>query len=113
MGRKEKQFLLGLARNEEPGFWERLRFYQATTFCRLALIYELRPNWSPLVPDLVTMGMRCLEAKSPAQQNEIKLTMQKCGDVSNRYLFIRARQYDIARFARERQAQQNSHNDEE
>ena len=59
------------------------------------------------------MGMRCLEGKSPAQQNEIKLTMQKCGDVSKRYLFIRARQYDIARIARERQAQENSQNDEE
>ena len=59
------------------------------------------------------MGMRCLEGKSPAQQNEIKLTMQKCGDVSKRYLFIRARQHDIARIARERQAQENSQNDEE
>ena len=59
------------------------------------------------------IGMRCLEGKSPAQQNEIKLTMQKCSDFSKRYLFIRARQHDIARIARERQAQENSQNDEE
>jgi tRNA A-37 threonylcarbamoyl transferase component Bud32 len=56
-----KQFLQGLDRFEDPGFWERLRFYQATTFCRLALIYELRPRWSTLVPALVTMGNRCLD----------------------------------------------------
>jgi DNA-binding transcriptional MerR regulator len=59
------------------------------------------------------IGMRCLEGKSPAQQNEIKLTMQKCSDFSKRYLFIRARQHDIARVARERQAQENGKNDEE
>ena len=57
------------------------------------------------------MGMRCLEGKPPAQQNETKLTMQKCGDISKRYLFIRARQNDIA--ARDRQAQENGRNDEE
>lgn len=56
-----KKFLQGLARNEEPGFWERLRFYQATTFCRLALVYAHRPRWVSLVPDLVTMGHRCLD----------------------------------------------------
>jgi tRNA A-37 threonylcarbamoyl transferase component Bud32 len=56
-----KQFLQGLGRNTEPGFWERLRFYQATSFCRLALIYVLRPRWDRLVPDLVTMGNRCLD----------------------------------------------------
>jgi DNA-binding transcriptional MerR regulator len=54
------------------------------------------------------MGMRCLEGKSPAQQNEIKLTLQKSSDVAKRYLFIRARQQDIARFARERQAQDDN-----
>jgi DNA-binding transcriptional MerR regulator len=59
------------------------------------------------------IGMRCIEGKPPAQQNEIKLTMQKCSDFSKRYLFIRARQHDIARIARERQAQDNGHNDEE
>jgi len=42
------------------------------------------------------LGMRCLEGKSPAQQNEIKLILQKSADVSKRYLFIRARQHDIA-----------------
>ncbi len=56
-----KQFLQGLDRHEEAGFWERLRFYQATTFCRLALVYHVRPRWSPLVPDLLRMGHRCLD----------------------------------------------------
>lgn len=56
-----KKFLQGLERTEEPGFWERLRFYQATSFCRLALVYALRPRWQHLVPDLVTMGNRCLD----------------------------------------------------
>lgn len=56
-----KKFLQGLARNEEPGFWERLRFYQATTFCRLALVYAVRPRWASTVPDLATMGNRCLD----------------------------------------------------
>ncbi|MFQ6005296.1 MAG: phosphotransferase [Woeseia sp.] len=56
-----KKFLQGLARNEESGFWERLRFYQATTFCRLALVYAVRPKWVGLMPDLVTMGNRCLD----------------------------------------------------
>ena len=56
-----KKFLQGLDRNEEPGFWERLRYYQATSFCRLALVYELRPRWQHLVPALVTMGNRCLD----------------------------------------------------
>ncbi len=56
-----KKFLQGLARNEEPGFWERLRFYQASTFCRLALVYAVRPQWAGLVSDLATMGNRCLD----------------------------------------------------
>ena len=56
-----KKFLHGLARNEEPGFWERLRFYQATAFCRLALVYAVRPRWADLVPHLATMGNRCLD----------------------------------------------------
>lgn len=56
-----KQLLLGLGRNEDPGFWNRLRFYQATSFCRLALLYSLRPAWQHLVPALLTMGNRCLD----------------------------------------------------
>lgn len=56
-----KQFLEGLGRNEEPGFWERLRFYQASSFCRLALVYTLRPPWVSLAPTLVQMGQRCVD----------------------------------------------------
>ena len=55
------RFLQSLDRNDEPGFWQRLEFYQATTFCRLALVYSLRPPWVGLVPDLIAMGKRCLD----------------------------------------------------
>lgn len=56
-----KQLLLGLGRNEEPGFWRRLRFYQTTSFCRLAFVYSLRPQWQHLLPALFTMANRCLD----------------------------------------------------
>jgi hypothetical protein len=55
------QLLEGLGRNDEAGFWERLRFYQASSFCRLALVYTLRPCWAALVPLLVRMGERSLD----------------------------------------------------
>lgn len=50
----------GLDRSEDPGFWSRLRFYQATTFLRLALVYGFRPQWSELCSDLTELGRRCL-----------------------------------------------------
>lgn len=56
-----KHFLEGLGRNSEVGFWERLRFYQASSFCRLALVYTLRPGWAAVVPQLTRMGERSLE----------------------------------------------------
>ena len=34
----------------------RLAFYQAATFARLALVYQLRPRWSKLVDDLIARG---------------------------------------------------------
>ncbi|MDP6369933.1 MAG: phosphotransferase [Planctomycetota bacterium] len=51
--------LEGLDRSQERGFIKALRFYQATTFLRLALVYELRPRWWHIVPDLVTLSQRC------------------------------------------------------
>lgn len=59
--RAGKKLISGLERNAEAGFWERLRFYQATTFGRLALVYSLRPRWTSLVPDLLAMSHRCLD----------------------------------------------------
>ena len=56
-----KKFLDGLNAFEREGFWERLRFYQATSFCRLALVYSLRPKWTFTVPALVRLGHRCLD----------------------------------------------------
>jgi len=56
-----KKFLQGLNRLDDAGFWERLRFYQATTFARLAMLYLTRPQWPGLEPHLVVMGNRCLD----------------------------------------------------
>ncbi len=52
--------LAGLDRNGEA-FWTRLRFYEATTFLRLALVYALRPRWAALAPKLIRYGERCIE----------------------------------------------------
>ena len=54
-------FLDGLDRERDPGFWPRLRFYQATSFLRLALVYALRPRWAHLSEELVHLGRRCSE----------------------------------------------------
>lgn len=51
----------GLDRTAEPGFWERLRFYQATTALRLSLVYRLRPRWVSLAPLLIALAGRCLD----------------------------------------------------
>lgn len=56
-----KKFLRGLDRAGDPGFWRRLRFYQATTFARLALVYLVRPRWSSVIADLLRMSHRCLD----------------------------------------------------
>jgi tRNA A-37 threonylcarbamoyl transferase component Bud32 len=53
--------LAGLGRNADPGFWPRLRYYEATTFARLALVYLVRPRWRHVVSDLVTLSQRCLD----------------------------------------------------
>ncbi|MCP3915348.1 MAG: phosphotransferase [bacterium] len=41
------------------GFYGRLSWYQASTFLRLALVYDLRPRWRPLSPTLISMSRRC------------------------------------------------------
>ncbi len=51
--------LEGLGRGEQPSFWSRLRYYQGTTFLRLALVYGLRPRWQHLVPELLVLAERC------------------------------------------------------
>lgn len=52
--------LEGLDRNRERGFWPRLRFYEMTSFLRLAFVYSLRPCWPGLSESLVECGRRCL-----------------------------------------------------
>jgi len=54
-------FLRGLGRQDEPGFEERLHFYKATTFYRLALLYALRPRWAHLTKSLINEGKRCMD----------------------------------------------------
>lgn len=56
-----KKFLRGMDRVTEPGFWRRLRYYQATTFARLALVYRVRPRWMHLADDLLHMSHRCMD----------------------------------------------------
>lgn len=56
-----KKFLDGLRAYERTGFWERLRLYQATSFCRLQLVYSLRPRWTAIVEPLGRLGHRCLD----------------------------------------------------
>jgi hypothetical protein len=51
----------GLDRTEEPGFMQALRFHQATTSLRLALVYSLRPRWSRVVPHMLTLARRCAD----------------------------------------------------
>ena len=49
----------GLGCQDDPGFWRRLRFYEATTFLRLSLVYSLRPRWVHLRGDLIKLAKRC------------------------------------------------------
>jgi len=54
-------FLEGLGRSAEPGFAARLAFYTAGTWLRLALVYRLRPRWSPDVSCLVSWADAVLD----------------------------------------------------
>ncbi len=45
---------------------EHLRFYQATTFLRLSLLYALRPRWAHLSDTLLRYAERCLDELAPA-----------------------------------------------
>ena len=56
----------GLDRYDEPGFWQRLRFYQATTLLRLAAVYAMRPPWLHRTPDLLHYAERCLRERAQA-----------------------------------------------
>lgn len=49
-------FLDGLGSGHAPDHRARLAFYQATTFARLALVYQLRPRWAGIVGDLLALG---------------------------------------------------------
>jgi hypothetical protein len=56
-----RALLDGLDGRHDEGFARRLRFYQATTFLRLLLIYRLRPRWTDVLPGLARMAERCLD----------------------------------------------------
>jgi len=53
-------FMDGLGHQADEGFWTRLRFYESTSFLRLALIYALRPRWRHLQGQLIEMARLCL-----------------------------------------------------
>ncbi len=52
--------LNGLGRQDEPGFVQRLLFFQASTYYRLALLYALRPRWAHLTDHLIDEGETCI-----------------------------------------------------
>lgn len=54
-------FLDGLGRQAEPFFWLRLRFYEASSFLRLALLYSLRPRWNAICEPCIGLAVRCTE----------------------------------------------------
>lgn len=56
-----KTFLDGMGAYQREGFWARLRYYQASTFCRLQLVYSLRLRWLGIVDALGTLAKRCLD----------------------------------------------------
>jgi len=60
VGESRAAFLDGLGRSDQGGFDERLSFYGASTFLRLALLYSLRPRWQHLSPILVRRAERLL-----------------------------------------------------
>ena len=62
-----KAFLTGLGRQDESGVEQRLLFFQATTFYRLALLYALRPQWAHLTDSLIAEGRRCIDAVNESQ----------------------------------------------
>lgn len=57
-------FLQGMSLPDESGSRIRLTFYQATTFARLALVYQLRPRWQNLAAKLVALGHSRLDELS-------------------------------------------------
>jgi Ser/Thr protein kinase RdoA (MazF antagonist) len=61
----ERALLEGLARRSEPGFEARFSFWRASALLRLALVYRLRPRWSPLVHELVTRASAALDDLAP------------------------------------------------
>jgi len=56
-----RALLDGLERDGEPDFRSRLRFYEASSFLRLALVHRSRPRWEPLVAPLLDYARRCLD----------------------------------------------------
>lgn len=55
-------FLDGMGLPGDPESRMRLTFYEAATYARLALVYQLRPQWQGLVPNLVALGMERLDS---------------------------------------------------
>jgi hypothetical protein len=56
-----RALLDGIDRDGDPDFATRLRFYQAATFLRLALVHRLRPAWNALTEPLTMLAIRCID----------------------------------------------------
>ena len=54
-------FLDGFSQKGEEGFWPRLRFFQASTFLRLSLLYWLRPRHRHVCKNCLTIARRCMK----------------------------------------------------
>jgi aminoglycoside phosphotransferase (APT) family kinase protein len=53
-------FLEGLGAADSADHRARLALYEATTFARLSLVYQLRPRWSGIVGDLIARARNSL-----------------------------------------------------
>lgn len=59
-----RALLEGFGRSDEPGFARRLRWWQAATFLRLALVHGLRPRDRGLCGTLASLAGRCLDDRA-------------------------------------------------
>ncbi|HZJ69401.1 MAG TPA: phosphotransferase [Planctomycetota bacterium] len=56
-----RALLDGIDRDDDPDFASRLRFYQAGSFLRVALVHRLRPAWNALSSPLTMLALRCID----------------------------------------------------
>ncbi|MEZ6020430.1 MAG: hypothetical protein R3F17_10110 [Planctomycetota bacterium] len=60
VARIARLFLQGLHHSAQAEFATSLRFYQASSLLRLALVYAVRPRWRALAPQLIDLSRQAL-----------------------------------------------------